>query len=56
MTVTDNKLPDDVTFKNVAILVTCISKDDGKFYPQLFLEEALIAWKIISIATFYQFF
>ena len=35
------KLPDSVTLKNV-ILITCISTDDGKFYPQIFLEEALL--------------
>ena len=35
---TGNKLPD--TLKNVVILMTCVIKD-GKFYPQLFLEEAL---------------
>ena len=35
------KLPDDITLKNVMILTTCVIKDDGKFYPQLFLEEAL---------------
>ena len=37
---TDDKLPDYVTLKNV-ILITCIMKDNGKFYPQLFSEEAL---------------
>ena len=38
---TDDKLPDIVTLKNVVILLMCIIKDDGKFYPQLFLEEAI---------------
>ena len=38
---TDDKLPDDITFKNAVILMTCVIKDDGKFYPQIFLEEAL---------------
>ena len=38
---TDDKLPDDVTFKNVVILMTCVIKDDNKFYLQIFLEEAL---------------
>ena len=37
----DDKLPDDITFKNVVILMICVIKDDDKFYPQLFLEEAL---------------
>ena len=39
---TDDKLPEDVTLKNVVILITCVIKDDGEFYSQLFLEEALI--------------
>ena len=34
-------LPDDVTFKNAVALMTSVIKGDGKFYPQLFLEEAL---------------
>ena len=38
---TDDKLPDYITLKNVVILITYIIKDDGKFYPQIFLEEAL---------------
>ena len=38
---TDDKLPDDITFKNVLILMTCVIKDDDKFYPQPFLEETL---------------
>ena len=37
---TDDKLPDDITLKNVVILMTCIIKNYGKFYPQIFLEEA----------------
>ena len=36
----DDKLPDGITFKKVVILVTCVIKDDGKFYPQLFLDYA----------------
>ena len=35
---TDNKLSDDITLKNVVILMTCVS---DKCFPQLFLEEAL---------------
>ena len=38
---TDDKLPDDITFKNAVILMAFIIKDGDKFYPQLFLEEAL---------------
>ena len=39
-TVTDDKLPDDTTLKNVEILMVCVIKDGDNFYPQLFLEEA----------------
>ena len=39
---TDDQLPDDITFKNVVILMTCVIKDDGKFYPQLFLERSIV--------------
>ena len=39
---TDKKLPDDITLRNVAILATYVVKDDGKFYPQIFLEKALL--------------
>ena len=39
---TDNKLPDDITMKNIVIIIICIIKDDGKFYPQIFLDEALL--------------
>ena len=38
---TNDKLPDDITLKNVVTLITCIIKDDGKLFPQIFLEEAL---------------
>ena len=38
---TDDKLPDDITFKNV-IIITFVVKDDGKFYPQVFFEERLL--------------
>ena len=31
---TDNQISDDTT---VAILVTCVVKNIGKFYPQIFL-------------------
>ena len=31
----------DIVFKNVVILMTCVIKYNDKFYPQLFLEEAL---------------
>ena len=39
---TDDKLPDDITLKNILILMTCFIKDDGNFYPKQFLTEALL--------------
>ena len=33
--------PDDVTLKNVVMLMTSVIKDIDKFYPQLFLGVAL---------------
>ena len=33
----DDKLPDSITSKGIGILMTCVIKDDGKFYPQMFL-------------------
>ena len=39
---TDDKLQDDITLQIVVILMTYVIKDDGKFYPQLFLKEALL--------------
>ena len=38
----DNKLPDDITLKNVVVLMTCVIKEGNRFYPQIFL-EALVA-------------
>ena len=26
----------------ILLLITCVTTDDGKFYPQIFLEEALV--------------
>ena len=48
----DDKLPDDITLKNVIILITCAIKDGDKFYPQILLEEVLVPKKINSISTF----
>ena len=39
---TDDKLPDNITLKNVVILMTCGIKGKNEFYPQIFLEEALL--------------
>ena len=36
---TDNQISDDTT---VAILVTCVVKNIGKFYPQIFLWKSKI--------------
>ena len=32
----NDKLSDDITFKNVVILMAYVIKDDGKFSPQIF--------------------
>ena len=37
---TDDKLPDDITLKNVVILMKYAIKDGDQFFAQLFLEEA----------------
>ena len=45
----DDKLPDNITLKNVVILMTCVVTDDGKFYPKLLLKEALLeVQKLVS--------
>ena len=45
----DDKLPDNITLKNVVILMTCVIRDDGKFYPKLLLKEALLeVQKLVS--------
>ena len=36
----DDKLPDDITLKNAVIFMTWVIKH-GKFYPEIFLEDAL---------------
>ena len=49
---TDHKIPDDITLKNIVMLITCVIKNDSKFYPQL--ERSIIRsikyWQQISIA------
>ena len=35
------KLPDDITLKNVVILIVCVIRNGDKFSPRLFLEEPL---------------
>ena len=35
----------------VAILITNIIKDYGNFYPQIFLKEALVSYKVISVVV-----
>ena len=50
---TGDKIPNGFTLKNVVILMTCVVKDNDKFYLQIFLGELLLeAWKISSIGTF----
>ena len=34
-------MTDDVTLKNVVILITCVINDGDKLYPKLFLDESL---------------
>ena len=34
-------MTDDVTFKNVVILITCVINDGNKLYPKLSLDESL---------------
>ena len=36
-----DKLPDNITFKNVVTLMKCVIKNDGKSYPQRLLKEVL---------------
>ena len=38
---TDRKLPADISFQKIVILMTSVIKDDKILYPQLLLEEAL---------------
>ena len=38
---TDDKLPDDISLKNVVKLITCVIRYEDKFYPQIVLEDAL---------------
>ena len=40
---TNDNLPDYITSKKIVKLMTCVIKDDDKFYPQLVLENALYA-------------
>ena len=34
------------------IIILCVIKDNNKFYRQIFLEEALVAYEIISVVAF----
>ena len=42
----DNKLPNNITLKKFAILMTCVTNVDGKCYPKMFLEKALLVKKV----------
>ena len=37
-----DKLPNGIILKDIVILITCVIRDDTKFHPQIFLEEALL--------------
>ena len=39
---TDDKLPDNITLKNVVILIIFVLKDDGKLCPQIFKKHCLL--------------
>ena len=39
---TANKLPDEITFIKIVIVLTCVIKEDGKLYLQIFLEKVLV--------------
>ena len=32
-----------INYWMILLLITCVTTDDGKFYPQIFLKEALVA-------------
>ena len=38
---TDDKLLDDITLKGAVMLIACVTKNDDKFYLQLFSEETM---------------
>ena len=44
---TEKSLAYEVTLKNVMISISCVVKADDKFYPQIFLEQALAALKLM---------
>ena len=39
---TDDKFLGNITLKFIVILLKCVIKDYGKFYSQIFLEEAFL--------------
>ena len=39
---TDDQLSNYICFKKVVILMTCVIKNDGKLYPQLFFRSCII--------------
>ena len=49
---TDDKLPNEVTLKNIVTLISYILEDGEQQLlncPQLFLEETLIAYKLVDL-------
>ena len=52
MVETDNKLPDNIIFKNIVILIMCLTKDGDKLFPQIYLEETLVSqiwWEVVKV-------
>ena len=50
LTKAGKKFTDEITIKNVVILIACVIKDGDKCYPQLFSKEALVAywWEVVQ--------
>ena len=51
----NNKLADEIIFKNVSLLVKKKKKSNGKYYPEIFLEETL-RYKALVILKCLRFF
>ena len=46
---TDNKLPEDITQKNYAILMACAIKDDGKSYYNYSQKKHCQNYKVVVV-------
>ena len=42
----DNKLVDEITIQNVAIIISCVIKNYDNIYQQLFVEESIRSIKV----------